>query len=699
MRDASDARITRWCPLAFAVVLAFAWSNFLFTAKWATLPGALNGWKRPYYAAALIVSTLLFLLSRRRVGQPAAIGRIASWSLVVVGASVLVTGLLSRLPLASWSSIPFLDDWTGLYHEAVSGVRLLREGAVVGWNWSFLGGYPTSTAISQNFGLMAFLPMQLFGEAVGYHVLHAVFFLSLPLFVWWDLRQEDKRLGLVAAGFACFFVTGYYGPLGTSGDTNSLAGVFAATVAMFGSRAARLGRRWGGPVLVAGLVCAIYSHTAFFIYALMLLGFECLYFRDLRAAIRLAGAAAVAGLVSLPMYWESLRYPSYLIVNNTTYDPRGPVQWGSVARSIYYSVELLVQPHRWFNDYRSLVNVWWPAMLALALIERRSRAGFFAWLAVVALGLLRLDTSEFGVIFGRLVHLLPVIAAPALAGVVLRLAGTRALALAFAVLIALYVQSDFSPIRHVSGLRDFDAALTERIASLDGNLVVLEMSPHKDMDADPVGKSPKPPFPAHFEALLPAVAGQRFYLGPWDGWGWNIYRDQIVAAGTFRGHAIAQTPVPVFEAEMRRWGIKHLLVWTDATRNYLSGSGLFIEWWRHERWSHFELPGVDGRTVVTPAGSGQLVNARALSADIVLDGVAANDPIVVRTNFYPAWQARSDAGPVALYDTGGQIGFRAPSAGSYTVHLEYPKRTGLSLFAIAVLIAGMIVLSTQPRRQ
>jgi hypothetical protein len=679
--------------------LLLAWANFLFTSKWAYLPGALNGWKRPWYAAALIASTVLLVWWWRRVLRRSIVGagfsppesgpaKAGPYILLLGGASALIFGFFSRLPVGTWSSIPFLDDWTPLYHEAVNGVRLLERGVVVGWNWSFIGGYPTSTAISQNFGLLAFIPMQLFGDAVGYHVLHAVLFLSLPLFVWWDMRQEDRTLGLVSAGFACCFVTGLYGPIATSGDTNSLAGVFSATLALFGSRAARLGRWWGGPVLVLGLVFGLYSHVAFFIYALFFLTFECLYFRDWRAAVRLVAASAVAGIAALPLHWESLRYASYLIVNNTKYDPSGPVPWVNVLRSIYYSIELLAFPHRWFNDYRSLVNVWWPAILVLALTGTRSRVGFYAWAVLLSQVLLRFDTSDFGVIFYRVMHFFPILAAPALAGVVMRLPGWRPLAIALMATMALYVHADFSPIRHVSGLKDFDPALTERLAGLDGNLVLFEISPHHDMDMDPVRKSPKPPFPSHFESLLPAVAGQRFYSQPWDGWAWNIYRGQVIAAGVFRGRAIAETPVAAFEAEMRRWGVKHLVVWTDASKAYLAESGRFTQRWTNGRWSEFELPDADTRSVATASGTAQLQNLDALGADVVLDNVTSGDTVVVRTNYYPSWQARSADGPVALFDSGGQLAFRAPASGSYAVHLEYPRRRWLSVLAIVALVLG-----------
>jgi len=66
-------------PLAaLGASLLLAWLNFLLTGKWAALPGALNGWRQPWYAAALIAATVLTIAARRRVGEPTRIGRAAS---------------------------------------------------------------------------------------------------------------------------------------------------------------------------------------------------------------------------------------------------------------------------------------------------------------------------------------------------------------------------------------------------------------------------------------------------------------------------------------------------------------------------------------------------------------------------------------------------------------------------------------------
>jgi hypothetical protein len=686
-----------WGPLAaLAVSIALAWANFLLTGRWGDLPGALNGARRPFYAAALLALTGLAFTTRRRVGHPARLGRAASLALVAFGATLLLSALFSRLPISTWNEIPFKDDWTPLYQSAVNGVRLMRRGVVVGWNWWLMGGYPTSTDIAQSFGALAFVPMLIFGERVGYHVLHVIMFLSIPALLWWDVSREDREAGIVTAGFACVLTAGYFATLGNSGDTNSLTGVFCAGVALIGSRAARTGRRWGGPVMLLGLTLGLYSHVAFVVYAGIYLLLEAAYFRDGRALARLAAASAFAILASLPVHWESLRYPAYVSFNNTVYDPGAPMNWPVFARTIYYNVEMLAFPHRWFNDYRSITNVWLPALVVVALGPGRTRLGFYGCAAVLTQVLLRFNTSEAGAIFDRIQHVLPLVSAPAFAGFVLRFAGTRRLAAALAATLALYVATSHAPVRHVPDLRAFDPPLIDRIAAADGNMVLVEVSPHRDMDSDPARRSPRTPFDVHFEGLLPEVAGQRFYSQMWDGWVWNVFKGQVVGAGTFAGRAIDETPPDAFAGEMRRWGVRHLFVWTDAARDYLRRSGLFAERWRGGPWSHFEAVDADTRAVVTAAGSGRLADLDFLGAEVRLAGVREGTPVRVRANYYPAWRARVRDREVRLYAADGQIEFLAPESGDYAVRLEYPRYRWLSVFAIVSAIAGLWILRRWP---
>ena len=683
-------------PLALAIALAFAWVNFLSTARWANLPGALQGWRLPWYAAALAAATAGAVWHRRRIGQPVSLGTRWLTVFLAAGAALLLTAWGCRMSPAVWGQIPFKDDWTELFQQTANGVTLLKRGVVVGWNWGLHGGYPTSTDIAQNLGTAGFLPMALLGDRLGYHVLHAVMFVAIPVFLWWDLRDEPRDTRLAGAALGCFFAAGYSGPLGSSGDTNSLVGVCCVILALAGSHAARRGQRWGGPVLLLGLTLALYTHAAFAIYAGIFLLIEAAYFRDWRAVGRLALASALAAVASLPTHWESLRYPEYVSFNNTVYDPTAPKDWAAAARAVYYNTEMLAFPQRWFNDYRSINNVWLPILVVAALLPGRSRASYYAWLAVIAQALLRINTPEAGAMFERIQHVFPLLTAPALAGFVQRCAGTRWTAWGVLATLALYVSTAFAPIRHVAELRDWDPAFIDRVQAADGGLIVIEASPHRDMDRDPIRRTPTTPFDVHFEGLLPGLTGKRFYAQMVDGWVWGAWRGEVVAAGTFKGTPLSETPAAEFDAEMARWGVKQLFVWTDAARSYLAGAG-YAERWRGRAWSQFERPGADVRQVTTATGVGELRNTDWLGADVVLRDVHAGDPVVVRTRFYPAWRAFADGRDVPLSNRGGQLSFDAPASGSYTVRLEYPRYRGLSILAILALIGGAIALASWPR--
>jgi hypothetical protein len=683
---------------ALALSLLLAWLNFLLTAKWAAIPGALNGPRWPWYGAALLAATVLTVGARKRVGLPFRMGRVLPVVLATWGTITLVVATFARLPPSTWSQIPLKDDWTELYQQAVNGVRLLHHGTFVGWNWWLQGGYPTSTDIGQNLAALAFIPMTVFGDRIGYHVLHVFVLFALPVLVWWDVREDGREVAIVAGAFAALFTSYYLIGFGNSGDTNSLMGVFCATIAVAGSGAARRGKRSGGLVLLLGLTLALYSHPAFFVYGSLFIAIEAAYFRDRAVFLRLCVAGVTAVIASLPIHWESLRYHAYTSFNNAVYDPSGPIDWPLAIKTMYYNVEILAFPHRWFNDYRSLANVWLPALVVSAFRLPRSRAGFYVWATLAAQLLLRFNTAEVGAVFDRIQHMLPVIEAPALAAFVVSFAGTRPLAAALAATIGIYVPTTLVPIRHVESVREWDPALIDRIAASNGNMTVVEISPHRDMDRDPSRRSPRTPFDVHFEGLLPDATKHRFYSQMIDGWVFNVWRGEVVAAGTWRGEPIDLAPVDAFAADMHKWGVKQLFVWTDRSRGYLARSGQFVERWRGGLWSEFEMldPSPPVSVSVSGSGHGSLRHLNALGGEVVLDGVAAADTVVVRAHYYPAWRAYDGQREIELYSVDGQLAFHAPRTGAYSIHLVYPRYRLLSLAALGALVLGGCLLTLRP---
>jgi hypothetical protein len=195
----------------------------------------------------------------------------------------------------------------------------------------------------------------------------------------------------------------------------------------------------------------------------------------------------------------------------------------------------------------------------------------------------------------------------------------------------------------------------------------------------------------HFEGLLPDRTKQRFYSQMIDGWVFNVWRGEVVAAGTWRGEPIDLAPVDAFTAEMRKWGVTRLFVWTDRSRDYLARSGRFAERWRGGLWSEFDmLNPVSGSGSVS--GHGSLRHLNMLGGDVALDGVGAGDAVVVRAHFYPVWRAYDGDREVALYSADGQLAFHAPRAGTYSIHLVYPRYRVLSLIALIAFVSGGWVL-------
>jgi hypothetical protein len=709
----------RWLTLSRAALLAslaLTWLNFILTARWADVPGALHGPKAPFFVAALAAATILAIVSRRLA--PVAFER-DSIAAAAAGVAAIGVCFFVWFPPHTWNQIPFSDNWPARLQSTLDQLALLRHGTLVGWQWNYLGGYPLSTDLTVTLTIPALVPMLVFGGRVGFHLAHLLLFLSLPLLVWCDLRIEHpspfevrgSKFALRSSPFevrssqfevarafpwlACALTAvttlGYSYVMLRSGDTNSVAGVAATLAALVGSHATAARRRWGPLVFVGGLALIIYSHAGFLVYATILLAVESLCYLDWRRFARAVVAVIAASVAGLPLTWEAWRYPHYFIYNNVQFDTTQPWQWMGIARKVAYNIQILGEPGRWLNDYTGLACVWLPVILAMAWIARRTRAGFYAAAVLAVLAMTRFNVPEVGYAFVRPFHLLAVFVAPVIAAFILRAARTRALAWALVAVTAIYVQVLAAPVPHVASLEADQPALVQTIRGLDGALVLVENTFHRDMDASPDTTSEPTPFRAHFQSLLAAETGKRLYAGIWDGWQWSSYRGQLVAGGAWMGRAIGAWPRARFIAELRRWGIRHLLVIHEPTRRYLTAPA-FTRDADVGPYAHFELRDADTRSVDVPHGRGALVEHDPLGARVALEGVRAGDRVVVRTNYYPAWTASARGAAVPLTDADGQLAFTAPFDGAYDVMLAYPRRPWLFVLALAGLVLGVVVV-------
>jgi hypothetical protein len=679
--------------LALLATLALIAVNLATTPlshpEWALVPGALHGWRWPFLTAALLATAALAtrpLMSRQRL--QAWLPRMT----LIAGAATLVGFLLfSWLSPFSWSRTPFLDDWPPRFQSTVEGLRLLRHGAFAGWQWNLLGGYATSTDITQSLTLLGAAPMTIFGDAIGFHLLHAGLFLAVPALVFVDLdRSESRALSLTAAGLVSLSLAGAAWSFMRSGDTNSLAGLAGVMAVLAASHRARTGERYGFTMLVLALTVTAYSHVAFFAYAVGLLALEAIYYGKARHVHRALLSAAFALVLTLPLTYELFRYPAEFVSNNVIYAPGGGVDWVRALRSIAYNVQVLFQPQRWFNDAGGLTSLFLPLVL-LAAWRRDGRVGYYAWAALFAVALIRLNVPEAGYFFVRPAHLLVLFTPVVVAWFVTSRAWDHAIATGLVIVTALCFQIAPIAIPHVTSVAAFQPALIRRITGADARRVLVENNPHRDVDGSPNGHSEPSLYGTHYEALLPDTTGKELYAGYWDGWQWTPFRGEMLAGGAWQGHLLTDADHAAFLAEMRRWGVRHLFVWSSHAKAAMDEWPELMPLWSADPWREYEIATAfaDTRSVVTDHGRGDLLSTDPLGGVVRLTGVDAGDHVVVRTHFHPSWQIESAGRPIAPINASGQLGFIAPAPGTYNVTLVYPARRWLLVLNL-VLLAGLV---------
>lgn len=675
--------------LAIAGSVALLWCQFLLTSRWAHVDGSFHGPKRIFYLVALVLASMALLTWKRRTAiETSHEGRPVG----VAGLGLLATAVWIWFPPSAWTQLPYLDNWPTRFQSTVDGAALLRQGSATGWNWFFLGGYSLATDITQNLALLALVPVTVLGDEVGFHLLHAVLLFAIPLLVFADLRLAGERSAAwLALGLTCVTVAGLSFPLFRSGDTNSLAGVCMTMAVILGSHAARTGRRWGGPLLVSSLIVLAWSHVGFLIYAAILITGDLMLARAWRHAWLIMFGVAVALVASLPLTWELWRYPSLFLANNVRFDPDEPIVWRELAQQIFYNAELFWLPGRWFNDYTGLTRALLPVLAWAALVCRR-RMAFYAAGAVVMLSLLLLNAAEFGYVFQRPVHLLTVLTPVAVVGLLVEAGASTWRRLAVVAFVFLYIQVWWRPVPHIESVRLVEPALVRQLSAADGAMVLIENTFHRDMDRSPDRRSDPTPVPVHLERVLSEATGQRFYAGMWDGMQWVPFRQRLLSGGTFQGVPIEETPHQRFTAEMRRWGVRELAVWSDAARSYLDSAPGYVATWAAVPWYGYRLEDADVRSVTTPgAGAGSLDNLTPFGATVTLTGLRQGDRVVVRTSYHPSWTAEAEGQEVPLVDDQGQLAFDAPRGGDVAVRLAYPKRTGLLWLAGTVAIIALWV--------
>ena len=295
--------------------------------------------------------------------------------------------------------------------------------------------------------------------------------------------------------------------------------------------------------MLLGLTLALYTHAAFFVYAGIFLTLDAVYFRD-RHGVRPRWSSPAPSRASRRCRCTGNRcaIPDYVSFNNTVYDPGGAVRLAAVRAHVLLQrrdpgaaaplVQRLPQPRE--------------RLAAGARGRRRSpcgldrATGFYAWAAVLTQVLLRLNTPEAGAHLRS--HPAHVPAARRAGARGIRAAASAARAAwrsRWSAAIALFVADVVRarpPRARPARLRSApDRSRSPRPTATWSSSRSARIA---TWTATRVPQPRRRRSTSTSRVCCRGVAGQRFYSQMIDGWVWNIFRGQVVGAGTFAGRAI-----------------------------------------------------------------------------------------------------------------------------------------------------------------
>ncbi len=221
------------------------------------------------------------------------------------------------------------------------------------------------------------MPAALAGNTVGFHLLHLGLFAAVPALVCADCRIARWPFSTAALPEAAALAAVNYGYfLIRSGDTKLAGRRWTCTATLVSAHAAREGRRWSAVCLVLSLTLTNYAHRGFFVVAAAL-AVDAIVALDRRSAWRALVASATAWIAGLP-YVGVLAVSVVFPLQQRAVASDLPFDWKGFATSVFYNVEILARPGRWFNDYTGLANLCLPVTAFVAL-RHRDRSTFHAW--------------------------------------------------------------------------------------------------------------------------------------------------------------------------------------------------------------------------------------------------------------------------------------------------------------------------------
>ncbi len=611
---------------------------------------------------------------------------------IPAGIIVLIGYFFVAFPIKDINSIPFHEDFVQFYTLSMQGINTLMHGSVFGWNSSMLGGYYTASDMVSDKAFFL-LPFMAFGSRVGFHLMILAFILAIPLLIYWfiSLKSSETTTRSIAFILAVPFALYYFRSALRTGTLDSMMAAPFFILNLIALELLYQKKRYAGFLLGLSLVLTFYLHMGIFILSSLFIFAEWLIREDKPENFRRLGLIAVLALLATMNFTGFfLSDPGYFTLNNGQFaaSPMGSLNMFAWVGDLISELERLAVLNFAPHELLGLVFIFLPAILLFRkyyknVIEAAKYFWFLAAAAVISIA----GRSTLILIFQSANHILPIFLAVVLT-FLLSAEFKRFRLLAISILICIPVVVSPSPERfpHVKDLASFDKSLVANIKKMDGNMILLEARDTWNLVSDAGKQSEPDPLRIHAESLFPMETGKNFFTYYTAGYSHSRFRGNALDSGSFRGHMISDYPVNTFNGLMKKWGIRYLILWSSASRDYFSRYPQYYRLiWHDKNWYEYKFLGADTRSVASPHGSGILKNDDPFGKRVELSSVRKNDEIVVRSDMMPQWKAYYNGSPIPLYAKDGQMAFRAPADGNYVITMRFPKYALFSLISLCSL--------------
>lgn len=666
----------------------------------------------PYLIPLLTGLTTLF--ANRAQNPFRHFGQIMNWllqpkvSLPLVFLLAVITFFI-KFPPDTLDQLVFFDDYPTIYTITLKGWELLKQGGIFGWDSRLMGGYYTVSDVSHNeiFFMLPFLP---FGERVGFHLMIMFFYLTIPFLIYWlaKLRFKRDRSATLALWIGLFVAFGFFDNLLFWGMVNSVIGLNLMILNLILFTLMRQHKPLANFALILTVPLTLYAAGGFFVYSLLLIGIDFLWHWDKRMIPRLAFVMFAAFLISLTYAHTLLQYPDYFIQSDEIYAPETYTIEQIVTQSVQ-ALSLHTDPNFWLLGrpirYQGLFIVLLPIILTVILrwlIGLRQRDGQaeinsamieFVLMATLVMLMSLIVSPSVDMFVSRVRFVIPVLLAFVLAAWLdqPKRLHPAPLLLVLAILLTTLPSRLLEPIPHIPSLRGYNAALLDQIEALDSKTVLLESMGAYNLATEGAGVTQVHKDLVHMESLFPFETSKNYMSNNQEGYHHSVYRRNFVTGGAFRGKLLPDWPREMFNGFLEQWGIKHLVLWSDISRDYVDGDPAMTLRWSDGDWAIYEYANATPGDAVLPQGTATIQVNGYFEHEVALQNARRGDLVRLRMNYFPAWRAHYGEQAVELIDQDGQMAFIAPTDGDDVVTLIYPRYGGYSVLALVTIAVSLAI--------